>query len=79
MLTVQVLGIYGSQVDLLGLGWRPVYLLTGLAGVAIAPLLACQGGPALQPPPVMTLCRGPARLQGRAGPGDEVSPDRCQG
>ena len=56
MLTVQVLGIYGSQVDLLGLGWRPVYLLTGLAGVAIAPLLACQGGPALQPPPVMTLC-----------------------
>jgi MFS family permease len=36
----QALGIHLTRLDLLGLGWRPVYLLAGLPGLALAPLLA---------------------------------------
>ena len=59
----QALGIHLTRIDLLGLGWRPVYILSGVPGLFLALLLLTVPDPREkqqrqvgQPEPEETIC-----------------------
>ena len=57
----QALGIHLTRIDLLGLGWRPVYILSGVPGLFLALLLLTVPDPrekqqVVQPEPEETIC-----------------------
>jgi len=48
----QAAGIYLTRADIFGLGWRAVYILTGLPGILISFLLVCLPDPRMSEQPI---------------------------